>query len=152
MGVGGTKAMRCRFLREPLIRRQTMSIRNSLLGAAGFLLLSTGIAAAAPAQVMTDLNVRAGQGTNYPVIGVLPAGSVVDVSGCGDGWCYVRGAGGFASAAYLNPAGGPYAYSGPVVVPGPYYEPYYYDPGPAIGFGFGFGRFDHYRDRHYRHH
>lgn len=124
--------------------------RKSLLGAAGLLLLSTGIAAAVPAQVMTDLNLRAGQGTNYRVIGVLPAGSVVDVSGCSGGWCYVRNAGGYASAAYLNRGAAAYGYSpGPVVVPGPYYEPYYYNPGPSISFGFGFGNFGH--DRHDRH-
>jgi len=33
---------------------------------------------------------------------VLPRGSVVDVTGCGDGWCYVRSYGGYASAAYLD--------------------------------------------------
>ncbi len=128
--------------------------RKTMLGAASILLLTTGIAAATPARVATDLNVRAGQGTNYPVIGVLPAGSVVDVSGCGDGWCYVRNAGGYASAAYLNSGAAAYGYSpGPVVVPGPY-EPYYYNRGPSISFGFGFGNSGHDRhDRHsHRHH
>ena len=70
--------------------------------AAGILLLSTGLVAAAPARVETDLNVRSGEGTGYPVVATMPAGATVDVSGCGDGWCYVRDYGGFASASYLD--------------------------------------------------
>jgi uncharacterized protein YraI len=76
--------------------------RKRLVCAAGFLFLSTSLAAAAPARVVTDLNVRSGEGTGYPVVAVMPAGAVVDVTGCGDGWCFVRDYDGFASASYLD--------------------------------------------------
>lgn len=104
--------------------------------AAGFLVLSTGLAAAMPARVATDLNVRSGEGTGYPVVAVMPAGAVVDVRGCGDGWCYVSDYDGFASASYLDGgfavgSAGP-AYVAPpaaVVVPGPGYRDRYFDNG-----------------------
>ena len=73
-----------------------------LAGAAGLVLMSAGGASAIPAVVSTDLNVRAGEGVDYPVIVVMPEGRTVDVTGCGDGWCYVRGYGGYASASYLD--------------------------------------------------
>jgi uncharacterized protein YraI len=91
-----------------------------LMYAAGILTLSAGMAAAAPARVATDLNVRAGQGTGYPVVSVMPAGAIVDVRGCGDGWCYVPEYGGYASASYLD--GGNVVYGGTTyVAPPPVY-------------------------------
>jgi uncharacterized protein YraI len=106
--------------------------RNLIVCTAGGLLLATGVAAAAPARVATDLNVRSGEGTGYPVVAVMPAGSVVDVTGCADGWCFVGDYGGFASAAYLDRAdvyvGRSYAAPPAVVVPAPVYRaPYYVD-------------------------
>ena len=94
---------------------------NAMVGAAGILLLSSGVAAAYPAVAVTDLNVRSGQGTGFPVIAVLPRGSTVDVTGCGDGWCYVRNYGGFASARYLDSGYSAYA-TPPVYAPGPVYR------------------------------
>lgn len=115
-------------------------------------LFTTGLGAsaaiAAPAVTTTDLNVRAGQGTSHRVVGVLPEGSVVDVRGCGDGWCFVPELGGYASANYLQPTGrrtvrverGPrdvepdYRYA-------PYAGPMAYDPvwrdAPVYGGGVG---------------
>jgi len=116
-------------------------MRQTLLTA----LVATGLGAsaamAAPAVTTSDLNVRAGQGTSHPVVGVLPEGSVVDVRGCGDGWCFVPELGGYASASYLQPTGrrtvrierdGPYA---------PYAGPMAYDPvwGVAPVYGGGVG-------------
>jgi uncharacterized protein YraI len=99
-----------------------------LAGAAGTLLLASGIAAyAAPAVVTTDLNLRDGEGTRYPVVDVMPEGSVVDVTGCGDGWCYVRDYGGYASANYLDIRRAAYAVA-PVEV---------YRPGVSFGIHFG---------------
>jgi uncharacterized protein YraI len=96
--------------------------------AAGFLLLSTSLAAAAPARVTSDLNVRSGEGTGYPVVAVMPAGSVVDVSGCGDGWCFVHDYDGFASASYLD-VGATYAAprAAYVAPPAVVVSPWYYD-------------------------
>lgn len=81
-----------------------------LLGAAGLLLASAGAAAAMPAVVTTDLNVRSGQGTEYPVVAVMPEGQAVNITGCSDGWCYVPRYGGYASARYLQTVGSAYAY------------------------------------------
>ncbi len=116
-------------------------MRQTLLTA----LVATGLGAsaamAAPAVTTTDLNVRAGQGTSHPVVGVLPEGSVVDARGCGDGWCFVPELGGYASASYLQPTGrrtvrierdGRYApYAGPMA-----YDPVWGDA-PVYGGGVG---------------
>ncbi|MFN3688976.1 SH3 domain-containing protein [Salinarimonas sp.] len=59
--------------------------------AAGVLALPGDAEARARAVVVTDLNMRAGPGTAYPVLAVLPAGLPVVVYGCvGDlSWCDV---------------------------------------------------------------
>lgn len=115
---------------------------TTLIGIAATLLVSSAaVASAAPAVVTTDLNLRAGQGTNHSVIDVLPRGSMVDVTGCGDGWCYVRDRGGYASASYLDIGSDAYAAVAPPVIYGPAYR-------PGINFRFGFGRPYH---RHWRH-
>ncbi len=126
--------------------------RKKLLYAGIFLLFSTGIAAAAPAVATTDLNVRAGAGTNYSVLAVISGGSVVDVAGCGDGWCHLPTHGGYVRASYLSAAPAAYGYIPP-------YEGYtppmavpvrapdgsvYYAPGPSrVTIGIGTGRWDH---------
>jgi uncharacterized protein YraI len=71
--------------------------------AAGVLVLSAGLAAAVPARVETDLNLRSGPGTDHAIIGTLFAGSVVDAGACAGSWCVVTMANiqGYASRAYL---------------------------------------------------
>lgn len=86
-----------------------MSLKSTTLGAIAVLLAGAGAAAAYPATVTTNLNVRSGPGTNYAVIDNLPAGSVVDIAGCTGNWCEVAGTG-WASASYLATGRGP-AYS-----------------------------------------
>jgi len=128
------------------------TIRTVLLASGAALLLSTGIAAAAPGTERTHLNVRSGPGTNYPVVGALQSGETVDVQGCTGCWCQVNfsGGSGFASCSRLAMAGGPgigvtvtqgyapgYAYED---YPGYGYDDDYYDYGPSVGFAFG-GRF-----------
>lgn len=83
-------------------------IRKGLL-AAGLMLGATSLAAAAPAMVSADLNLRAGPGTGHGVLTVLPAGATVDTLGCTGNWCRIsyRGMTGYASASYLQ--GGVYA-------------------------------------------
>jgi hypothetical protein len=119
-------------------------MKSRLLAAGAVLLFSGSIAAAAPATVSIDLNMRAGPGTEYGVVATIPAGATVDVGGCTGSWCEVnfRGASGFASASYLSGGGG--APSAAVVVPGYDPAPDYaysdddydqgYDYGPSIGF------------------
>jgi uncharacterized protein YraI len=62
--------------------------------------------ATTPARVVTDLNVRAGPGTQYPAVTVFPRNSRVNVIGCTRGitWCDVSGRGvrGWVSARYLE--------------------------------------------------
>ncbi len=84
-----------------------MTLMGKLMTGAGMLALSTGIAAAAPAVVQNDLNLRAGPGTDYEVVAAMPAGSTVDVMGCQASWCQVAfgGTTGFASRAYLGLGG-----------------------------------------------
>jgi Bacterial SH3 domain len=84
-----------------------MTLMGKLMTGAGVLALSTGFAAAAPAVVQNDLNLRAGPGTDYEVIAAMPAGTTVNVMGCQASWCQVAfgGTTGFASRAYLGLGG-----------------------------------------------
>lgn len=87
-----------------------MTLTSRLMIGAGLLALSTGFAAAAPATVQNDLNLRSGPGPDYDVIAAMPAGSTVNVMGCQASWCRVAFGGtvGFASRGYLG-LGGPVA-------------------------------------------
>jgi uncharacterized protein YraI len=64
--------------------------------------------ASSPGFVTTNLNVRAGPGTQFPAVAVFPAGSRVNVIGCtrGFGWCDVsaRGIRGWVSGSFLEVA------------------------------------------------
>ena len=128
-----------------------MTLKTILFGAASALVLSAGSATAAPATAATSLNVRSGPGTQFEVIGTIPAGATVDVGGCTGSWCEVnfRGGTGFASGSYLAMAGGGAAVA---VAPGyvygePYYDDYYdygYGYGPSFGFSVSPGRRFHH--------
>lgn len=63
-------------------------------------------ALAQDARVTADLNMRAGPGTQYPVITTIPDGRSVDIYGCEGGlnWCDVswRGNRGWVYSDYLN--------------------------------------------------
>lgn len=58
------------------------------------------------ASAFTDLNLRAGPGVGYPIVGVIPANTPVTVAGClaEESWCRVTlaGAEGWASGDYLT--------------------------------------------------
>lgn len=77
--------------------------------AALFMLIGAGVAMAYPAAATADLNLRAGPGTQYRVIGAMPRGARVEVLGCSRGWCEVQWGGrrGFASERFLSPAVAP---------------------------------------------
>lgn len=64
------------------------------------LLLSAGTALAASGHATQHVNVRAGAGSGYAIVGSLSAGEEVDIVGCGDGWCEIDE--GYVSAAYLS--------------------------------------------------
>jgi uncharacterized protein YraI len=87
-------------------RAKEKTMRGTVKGVivASIVAICPGVAAAIPAQVETDLNVRLGPGTTYGIVDVLPDGAVVDVLACYSGWCEVswEGFDGFASRAYLD--------------------------------------------------
>ncbi|HYW60969.1 MAG TPA: SH3 domain-containing protein [Xanthobacteraceae bacterium] len=74
------------------------------MAGAGLVALSAGMAAAAPAVVQSDVNLRAGPGIEYEVIGAMPGGATVNVRRCEASWCRVNFAGtvGYASRAFLG--------------------------------------------------
>ena len=103
----------------------------ALLGALAVLVASLAAAEAAPARTTADLNLRAGPGTHYRIVGSMPRGSLVDILDCTHGWCEVawRGRVGWASSRYLVEGGRP-------LRPGrPYPEP---RPQPGFPFPFPF--------------
>lgn len=78
------------------------------VAAAGLMLaagISTGYAAMS-ATAVTDLNVRAGPGPQYPIVGLATRGSPAILDGCvqGSNWCRisVNGIRGWAYARYLT--------------------------------------------------
>ncbi len=120
---------------EKAMMRMTWNFARGALCAAALTAVSAGLAAAAPATVGTNTNLRQGPGTNFGVIMTVPGGSVVDVIRCGGEWCNVMADGrpGYMIARNLGLGGAPVAVvrAGPPVVvvgPGPYYGygPYYW--------------------------
>lgn len=108
-----------------------MTLKTKLLAAGAALLLSTGAALAIPATAQTDLKVRSGPGTQYPVVGSIQAGETVNARGCTGSWCRVSfgGGSGFASRSRLAMGGG--ARRPAVAV-----APYVYDDEPDYGYGY----------------
>lgn len=105
-------------------------MKKTLLAAAalaGVVVLPAGSALASERAIATtDVNLRAGPSTDYPVVDVLVAGEELRVFGCLQtrSWCEVRfrGQRGWISANYIALTGGSYAgrhdfdpYSAPVV-------------------------------------
>lgn len=84
-----------------------MPLRHIALGLAGALFaLAAGAtaASAATAYASSTVNVRAGAGTGYPVVGVLRPGQRVEIDYCKGAWCLIeqRGPDGWVNANYLN--------------------------------------------------
>jgi len=121
-----------------------MTLRTKLLGAGAALLLSAGAAAAMPAVAQTDLNVRSGPGTQYPVVGSIPAGETVEAGNCTGSWCQVSfsGGSGYAKRGNLAMAGAvpgvgvavapAYTYDDDYAYAGGYYDDGYYGPGVGV--------------------
>jgi uncharacterized protein YraI len=110
--------------------------------------LSVAAAAAGPARVFSNTNLRQGPGTTFGVVAVVPGGTIVEVTGCAAEWCTATWGGriGYMIATNLDMRPGPVA---PVAVyPAPYYGPYVYGGpyfyGPRILIG---SRYGYYRRR-----
>jgi hypothetical protein len=132
-----------------------------LAASAAILILSGDLAAAKPATVASDVNLRKGPGTANEVITLIPRGTMVEVGTCANGWCQVswNGQDGYSIATNLGLGGPPpvrrrplpdddyYDYPPPppgyVVGPPVYYDPpVYYSPyysRPYYGWGGGWG-------------
>lgn len=120
------------------MRRYLMPLAASLVAT----MAVPSIAAAQDAIVTTDLNMRAGPSTSFPVVDVIPESAPVDVHGCltGYSWCDVSSQGnrGWVSSSYLSyAANGSYVplmeYTSDVEIPiiaysvGSYWDTYYRD-------------------------
>lgn len=84
-----------------------MKTKSLMISTAGALLMLAGAAQAQTAvTATTDLNVRAGPGSNYEVIGTIPSGGTATLNGCADNskWCSVTvdGTEGWAYSDYLQ--------------------------------------------------
>jgi uncharacterized protein YraI len=122
------------------------------ISAAALVTLSAACAWAAPAYVLSTVNLRSAAGTNNEILAKIPGGSLVEAGACTNGWCEVtwQGKSGFAVVTALDLSGkvpraaaprraavaGEYVPVEPapvmvappavVVAPGPYYYGYRY--------------------------
>jgi uncharacterized protein YraI len=119
------------------------------------LILSATIAAAAPAFVLSNVNLRSGPATTNSVVVLIPAGATVEATDCKDGWCTVtwQDKSGFAIQTALDTSGRPhpvYSAAAPAPAPAPGYAVappvyagppvVYYGPGPYYYGGWGWHR------------
>src|SRR5215472_5030286 len=130
-------------------RGHAMNFARAAAGAACLLLLPADLAAARPVAVISDVNLRAGPGTDAQIITLIPRGAVVEVGTCANSWCQVTFGSntGFSIATNLGlgpvraapppvvvqePPPPVVVYPPPAVVVGPpvVYRPYY---GPYYG-------------------
>lgn len=118
------------------------NLARGLVGAVALVVASAELAAAAPARVASNTNLRQGPGVNFPVIATVPVGSVVEIIRCGAEWCNVMAGAtpgymiarnlGVAAARPVAVAPAPIVVApAPVVVVAP--RPYYY--GPRVYYG-----------------
>jgi uncharacterized protein YraI len=148
-----------------------MPVRLSLCAAA-LTLASAVSAAAAPAYVPSAVNLRQGSGTGSEIVAKIPAGSLVDVGTCTEGWCEVewQGKKGFAIETAIDRSGRVRSSRAPTVTgsvraparpaaggryvdvdpapPGVVYEdaPVIYGPGPYVApYYFGYRPYYGYR-------
>ncbi len=121
-----------------------MNFARIAAGAAVLIALSASYAHALPALAAGDVKVRQGPGTNYRIVGIIPRGSTVEVSGCRGHWCAIlwQDHTGYATAASFVPPSAegppPAAYPPPPVPDYPGFEfgpnsAHYY--GPYSGYG-----------------
>ena len=117
----------------------------AVLTAAASLAVCGAALAQERARVTSELNMRAGPSTEFPVVDVLPANGRVDVYGCvrGYSWCDVifRGERGWVSSSFLN------FYRGGTYIAFDRYRTY--AEVPIISFSVGSYWGSHYRGRNW---
>src|ERR1700683_4324807 len=90
--------------------------------AAVFAAMLPAAANAATALTTSNVNLREGPSTDYPVITPLPGNTAGEIEGCAQGWCKVdyAGAAGWMSEDYLQGLSSPPAIvlPVPIIVPG----------------------------------
>jgi uncharacterized protein YraI len=132
-----------------------MTMTRLVISAAAFVTLSAACASAAPAYVLSTVNLRSAAGTNNEILAKIPGGSLVDAGACTNGWCEVtwQGKSGFAVVTALDLSGRvPGRAAGPRRIPGEYTvvqpAPMMVAPGPAVvvapgpyyyGYRYGYG-------------
>lgn len=124
--------------------------------AAALAMLWAADAAAAPAYVLSTVNMRAGPATTNDIVTKIPAGSLVEANNCNNGWCEVvwRDKTGFAVVTALDLSGR--VPQRRVVGPGPGPGPGYVvvDPPPVmVGppvYYYGYRPYGYYRPWGYR--
>ena len=105
-------------------------MKTTLMAAASALMLTAGVASAAPAVTASAVNVHSGPGARFPVVATLPPGASVDAN-CNGAWCAIDS--GYVNAGALQFAAAPDYYNSPDV----YADSDYYDNGPDV-YGPGF--------------
>jgi uncharacterized protein YraI len=107
--------------------------------------LSATSVAAAPAYVLSNVNLRSGAATTNDIVVLIPAGSVVEATNCTDGWCAVtwQDKTGFAIQTALDMSGRPHprygAPQGYAPEPGYAMGPPVYAAPPPVYYGPGYG-------------
>jgi uncharacterized protein YraI len=122
------------------------TMMRGVMCAAALVVVSADLAAAAPARVASNTNLREGPGTEHGIVATVPGGNIVNVINCSGEWCNVtwRGRAGYlisrnlAHGTAATVVRRPVAVVGqPVVVqPAPvvvYGAPYYYGPRVYVG-------------------
>jgi uncharacterized protein YraI len=118
-----------------------MNFARAAAGAAILLLLSADLAAARPVAVISDVNLRAGPGTDAQIITLIPRGAVVEVGTCANNWCQVTFGSNMGFSIANNLGLGPVRVAPPPVVvqepPVVVYPPPAVVVGPPVYYGYG---------------
>jgi uncharacterized protein YraI len=121
--------------------------------AAALTLLGATPAAAAPAYVLSTVNLRAGPATTNEIVTKIPAGSLIEANNCKDGWCEVvwQGKNGYAIATALDLSGKVPMRRAVQPIPGRYVdvEPAPIMVGPPVYY-YGYRPYGYYRPWGYR--
>jgi uncharacterized protein YraI len=112
-----------------------MKLAPLTLGVGALAALFATCAAAAPAYVASNVNMRSGPGTTNEIVTRIPGGSLVDANNCKDGWCEVtwQGKSGFAIQTALDLSGR--VPSRPRTSYAPGYPPGYVEAPPPVYYG-----------------